>query len=131
MSRMTTAEMTDGLRRLSEVMREAQFRQWADWCQRAIEELQQRKEVTIVTHTNYADGEVAYAFWSDEDAKKEVAEDAAEIMCSLKEQGYEPKFLESEDKVEIYAADSNIYYEWYIERDTIIEERSGSNENHN
>lgn len=73
------------------------------------------RECYIVVHRNYAEGLTAYAFWSEEDARKDVKEYADDVVKSLTEQGYNPTVLENGwDSVEVYAADSNIYYEWSI-----------------
>lgn len=73
------------------------------------------KECFIVVHNNYADGMTAYAFWNEADAKKSVDEDVKTVVKDLKEQGYETTVLwHGYDSVEVYAADSNINYEWTI-----------------
>lgn len=66
-------------------------------------------------HRNYAEGSDSYAFWNEDDARKSVNEDVDTVVKSLVEEGYEPTVLRNGlDSVEVYAADSNIYYEWEI-----------------
>lgn len=124
---MTTTEMVDGLGRLAEIMQEAKFSAWASWCRNAIDEFKQRKEIAVVMHANYADGADVSAFWSKVLAEEYVEEDTSAVLKELERQGYQPKTVRQEDRVEIYAADGNIYYEWQIEPTTIIEETSSEN----
>lgn len=73
------------------------------------------KECFIVLHGNYAEGSDAYAFWNEDDARKSVNEDVDTVVKSLVEEGYEPTILRhGPDSVEVYVADSGIYYEWEI-----------------
>ena len=73
------------------------------------------KPCVIVVHRNYAEGEDAYAFWSEDDARKSVNEDVDTEVKSLIEEGYEPTILRhSRDSVDVYVADSSVYYEWSI-----------------
>ena len=72
------------------------------------------QECFIVVHTNYADGIMAYAFWTEEDAKKDIDRDVEAVVDSLVTQGYDPEVTHGTDSAEIYVADSNIYYEWSI-----------------
>lgn len=65
-----------------------------------------------MVHRNYAEGMDAYAFWSEDDARKSVNEDVDTEVKSLTEEGYEPTVLRhDQDNVEVNAADGNIYYE--------------------
>ncbi len=73
------------------------------------------KELFIVVHRNYADGMDAYAFWSEEAAKKSINADVDTVMRSLAEEGYEPIVLRYKpEEIEVYTSDRNIYYEWHI-----------------
>lgn len=73
----------------------------------------------IVVHSNYADGTDAYAFWNEEDARKSILEDVDATVESLKESGYEVRCLERLDEWEVYVPDTDIYYEWSVEKSTI------------
>ncbi len=78
------------------------------------------KECYIVLHRNYADGSDAYGFWNEDEAKKSVNEDVDTVVKSLTEEGYNPTVLRcADDSVEVYVADSGIYYEWSITPSTI------------
>ena len=73
------------------------------------------KECFIVVHSNYDEGMTAYAFWKEDEAKKSVNEDVDTVVKDLTEQGYNPTVLRRNlDSVEVYVADSDIYYEWNI-----------------
>ena len=73
------------------------------------------KECFIVVHSNYAEGMSAYAFWKEDEARKSVSEDVDTVVKDLTEQGYNPTVLRRGcDSVEVYVADSDIYYEWNI-----------------
>ena len=73
------------------------------------------KECFIVVHSNYDEGMTAYAFWKEDEAKKSVNEDVDTVVKDLTEQGYKPTVLWRDlDRVEVYVADSDIYYEWNI-----------------
>ena len=73
------------------------------------------KECFIVVHSNYDEGMTAYAFWKEDEAKKSVNEDVKTVVKDLTEQGYNPTVLRRGcDSVEVYVADSDIYYEWNI-----------------
>lgn len=73
------------------------------------------KSCFIVAHRNYADGLMAYAFFDEKDARMDVEEDVAETVDALLRQGYEPTTIrDGEDDVEVYVADSDIYYEWSV-----------------
>lgn len=73
------------------------------------------KECFIVVHRNYAEGLDAYAFRSEDVARKSVRQDVETEMKSLTEEGYEPTVSwQDDDNVEIKAADGDIYYEWSI-----------------
>lgn len=73
------------------------------------------KECFIVVHSNYDEGMTAYAFWKEDEAKKSVNEDVDTVVKDLTEQGYNPTVLRRGcDSVEVYVADSDIYYEWNI-----------------
>lgn len=50
---MKTAELTDGLGKLAEVMETAEFRDLSALCRNAAEELLRRKEVVAVKHTKF------------------------------------------------------------------------------
>ncbi|NBJ88121.1 hypothetical protein [Acutalibacter sp. 1XD8-36] len=78
------------------------------------------KDCFIVVHRNFAEGADAYAYWSEDDAKKSINEDVATVVKSLTEEGYEPTTLRDAcDGVDVYVADSDIYYEWNIFRSSI------------
>ena len=51
------------------------------------------KDCFIVVHRNFAEGADAYAYWSEDDAKKSINEDVATVVKSLTEEGYEPTTL--------------------------------------
>lgn len=73
------------------------------------------KPCYIVVHRNYSEGTDAYAFWSKDDAMKSINEDVETVVKSLTEEGYEPTVLRDAcDGVEVYVADSDIYYQWSI-----------------
>lgn len=73
------------------------------------------RECFIIVHRNYAEGMTAYAFLDEDDAKKNVKEDVEATIKSLTEEGHDPTVLWNNwDSVEIYVADSNIFYEWEI-----------------
>ena len=74
----------------------------------------------IVIHRNYADGLDACVFWNEDEAKKSVNEDVDTVVKSLTEEWYTPTVLRDAcDGVEVYVADSDIYYEWNIFRSSI------------
>lgn len=73
------------------------------------------KECFIVVHRNYAEGLDAYAFWSEDAARKSVRQDVDTEMKSLTEEGYEPTVSwKDDDNVEIKVAGGDIYYEWSV-----------------
>lgn len=73
------------------------------------------KECFIVVDSNYAEGMTAYAFWKEDEARKSVNDDVETVVKDLTEQGYNPTVLRRDcDSVEVYVADSDIYYEWNI-----------------
>lgn len=78
------------------------------------------KDCYRVICTNYSDGKDAFAFMDETDARKSVDENVETVLNELTEQGYEPVILRPDsDSVEMYVADSDIYYEWQIVLSTI------------
>ena len=72
-------------------------------------------ECFVVVHRNYAEGLDAYVFRNEDEVKKSVNEDVGTVVKSLTEEGYKPTVLRDAcDGVEVYIADSSIYYEWNI-----------------
>lgn len=74
----------------------------------------------IVLHQNYAEGGDAYAFYSKEQAKKELEADVRLTVQNLEQDGYSPVWLtDACDGHEVYVPDTDIYYEWSIIPSTI------------
>ena len=78
------------------------------------------KDWFILVQRNLAESADAYAYWSEDDAEQSNNEDVATVVKSLTEEGYEPTTLRDAcDGVDVYVADSDIYYEWNIFRSSI------------
>ena len=123
---MTTAELTDGLGRLVEIMEKAEFRDWSAWCRNAAEELLRRKEVVVVKHTRYYSQVTDISiFWGRELAKKSLKASLDRRLEALRNLGYTPDVITREHQYELETADGNIYYEWEIESIPIAEEAEG------
>lgn len=73
------------------------------------------RECAILVHRNYAEGLAAAAYFSEEDARREMTEAVDSVIGTLNEEGYSPKITENGwDNIEVSAAGGNIYYEWSI-----------------
>ena len=120
---MKTAELTDGLGKLAEVMETAEFRDLSALCRNAAEELLRRKEVVVVKHTRYySDVTDITAFWDKELAQKSVKVSLDRRLEALRNLGYAPDVITREHHYEIETADGTIYYEWEIESIPIAED---------
>lgn len=80
----------------------------------------EQEKCFVVLHRNYADGSDATAYKLESDAKAAVEEEKESVLAELRERGYEPTILrDGLDNPSVYAADSDIYYEWEIIETTI------------
>lgn len=79
-----------------------------------------KKECYIVIFSSYSEELDAYAFWSKDNARQSVREDADTEMISLREEGYNPILLErAEDHLELYVPGIDIYFEWHVTPSTV------------
>ena len=123
---MKTAELTDGLGKLAEVMETAEFRDLSALCRNAAEELLRRKEVVAVKHTKfYSSVTDISVFWDRELAKKSLKASLNRRLEMLRSLGYKPKVIVREDQYEVNANNGSIYYEWEITSIPIAEETEG------
>lgn len=73
------------------------------------------RDCFIIVERNCEEGLNAYAFSKEEDARKSVGEDVDVTVKSLQKEGYAPTVLKyDDDNVEVFVADSGIFYEWSI-----------------
>lgn len=108
---MKTAELTDGLGKLAEVMETAEFRDLSALCRNAAEELLRRKEVVAVKHTKfYSSVTDISVFWDRELAKKSLKASLNRRLEMLRSLGYKPKVIVREDQYEVNANNGSIYY---------------------
>lgn len=73
------------------------------------------KDCFIVVTRSYSEGLDAYAFFSEEEARRSVEGDVGIAAKNLLEAGYIPTIKRQDnDNVSVYVAGDDIYYEWSI-----------------
>ena len=70
--------------------------------------------VYAVYSNDYSGESAINVFYDESEAYKFMILDMEQIIDNLKEQGYEYDSSENDDSCEVWAADSNIYYQWDI-----------------
>lgn len=89
--------------------------------------MEESQNLFIVVSQSYSEGTTACAFWERESAEKYVNQDLEMVIKELTEQGYTSHtILRCTDSIEVYVADSNIYYQWEIIPSSVTKKNSAS-----
>lgn len=78
----------------------------------------ENKCYVLVCNCYSGDGGVS-VYWNKHDAHKAMIEELETEISNLQNDGYEFSSAENDVSAELYVPNSDIYFDWYIEENTI------------
>lgn len=83
-----------------------------------MEENKENKCYVLTCHC-YSGEDSVSVFWNESDVYKAMIEELEIEITNLQHEGYTIDSSENDDSAEVHVPDSDIYYEWNIEENTI------------